>query len=323
LTTRDDAIGEAFDKVAKIVGLPYPGGPSIAAAAKKGDAYKYSLPKARLEPNKEMLDIRQKILEKAPQISHLTSNVSYDFSFSGLKTAVLRLAQAEIGEDFTFPSKDLSARLSEVQKNDIAASFQRTAIEIVVDKTIAAVREFQPASVVIAGGVAANQELRRRLTEALQSISDDRLAISQTLAKDDDRCSCSEQCSCNGHIDNGKSIANRQSLMANCKSISHDPLAISHTLAKDDDRCSCNGYIDNGQCIANRQSLMANGTSPMANGKPMVNGQWPMVNGFITTDIKLCTDNGAMIATLGCMMDDAGLTPADPYSLDINPGLTM
>lgn len=140
--THDDAIGEAFDKVAKILGLSYPGGISINQKAQEGDPYKYHLPKAKLE-NK------------------------YDLSFSGLKTAVLRLAQAEIGEDFTFPSKDLAGRLSEAQKADIAASFERVAIETVVDKTVAAYQEFNPKSVVIAGGVAASPELRRQLAERL------------------------------------------------------------------------------------------------------------------------------------------------------------
>ena len=77
--TQDDAIGEAFDKVAKILGLPYPGGPSIAKAAENGNPLAYDLPKAKLA-NK------------------------YDFSFSGLKTAVLRAVQREIGVDFTYPS---------------------------------------------------------------------------------------------------------------------------------------------------------------------------------------------------------------------------
>ena len=140
--TQDDAIGEAFDKVAKILGFPYPGGPSIAKAALDGDAYAYKLPKAKMAG-------------------------AYDFSFSGLKTAVLRLAQAEIGEDYTFPSINLPERLSEAQKVNIAASFQRIAIETIVDKAKLAYHEFQPQSVVIAGGVAASQELRRQLTEAL------------------------------------------------------------------------------------------------------------------------------------------------------------
>lgn len=139
--TQDDAIGEAFDKVAKMLGLPYPGGPSIAETALNGDPDRHKLPKAKMD--------------------------KYDFSFSGPKTAVLRLAQAEIGENYDFPSYKLSERLSEAQKADIAASFQRTATETIVDKTRQAYDEFQPKSVVIAGGVAANSELRRQLTEAL------------------------------------------------------------------------------------------------------------------------------------------------------------
>lgn len=140
--TQDDAVGEAFDKVAKIIGLPYPGGPSIAAAAELGDPNRYVLPKARL---------------KGP----------YDFSFSGLKTAVLRTVQAEAGKDFTFPSHELAALLTASQRNDFAASFQHTAVQTLVEKTVKAFRDYDAQSVVIAGGVAANQELRRQLQDAL------------------------------------------------------------------------------------------------------------------------------------------------------------
>lgn len=140
--TRDDAVGEAFDKVAKIIGLPYPGGPSVAKAALDGDAYKYQLPKAKLDS-------------------------PYDFSFSGLKTAVLRAVQREVGVDFTFPSHELPGRVTDVQRRDFAASFQRIAIETLVDKAERAFRDYQPQSVVIAGGVAANQELRRQLSDRL------------------------------------------------------------------------------------------------------------------------------------------------------------
>ncbi len=140
--TQDDAIGEAFDKVAKILGLPYPGGPSVGKKALEGDPKSFALPKA-------------KMAEK------------YDFSFSGLKTAVLRQAQAMCGKDFTFSSKMLPDALNDAQKADIAAVFQRIAIETVVDKTIQAYEEFQPVSVVIAGGVAASPELRCQLKERL------------------------------------------------------------------------------------------------------------------------------------------------------------
>lgn len=140
--TQDDAVGEAFDKVAKILGLPYPGGPSIAEAARNGNPEKYQLPKAKLAG-------------------------AYDFSFSGLKTAVLRAVQREVGVDTTFPSYELSALLNESQKADFAASFQRTAVETLVDKAEKAFHDHSPASVVIAGGVAANQELRRILKQRL------------------------------------------------------------------------------------------------------------------------------------------------------------
>jgi len=140
--TQDDAVGEAFDKVAKIIGLPYPGGPSIAKAAINGNPLAYQFPKAKLSGN-------------------------YDFSFSGLKTAVLRAVQREAGVDFTFPSSGLAELLDDAQRADFAASFQRVAVETLVDKTAKAFRDFGPKSVVIAGGVAANSELRRILSDAI------------------------------------------------------------------------------------------------------------------------------------------------------------
>lgn len=140
--TQDDAVGEAFDKVAKIIGLPYPGGPSIAAAAAQGDPNRFALPKARMQN-------------------------AYDFSFSGLKTAVLRTVQAEVGVAYDFPSHQLPERVSERLRADVAASFQRIAVETLVDKTEKAFHDYAPASVVIAGGVAANQELRWQLSARL------------------------------------------------------------------------------------------------------------------------------------------------------------
>ncbi|RWZ79428.1 MAG: tRNA (adenosine(37)-N6)-threonylcarbamoyltransferase complex transferase subunit TsaD [Candidatus Chaera renei] len=140
--TMDDAAGEAFDKVAKILGLPYPGGPSIAAAAIQGDAERYRLPIAKLRG-------------------------SYDFSYSGLKTAVLRAVQAECGKLHDFPSHQLSGLLDDARRHDFAASFQRAAVTSLVEATVRAWRDYSPASVVIAGGVAANSELRRQLKLAL------------------------------------------------------------------------------------------------------------------------------------------------------------
>lgn len=140
--TQDDAVGEAFDKVAKIIGLPYPGGPSISKAAELGDASRYRLPKAKLANG-------------------------YDFSFSGLKTAVLRAVQHEVGVDISFPSYELAARLNDVQRNDFAASFQKTAIDTLVDTTKRAFDDYSPRSVVVAGGVAANLLLRHELSSRL------------------------------------------------------------------------------------------------------------------------------------------------------------
>ena len=207
--TQDDAIGEAFDKVAKIIGLPYPGGPSVGKKAADGNPRAFDLPKAKMHTISPAL---QSLRTQSAHREDLATG--YDFSFSGVKTAVLRQAQALCGKDFTFPSKDLPAALTEAQKADIAAVFQRVAIETVVDKTIAAFHEFSPASVVIAGGVASSQELRRQLQERL-------------------------------------------------------PIEVLYT------------------------------------------------------DPKLCTDNGAMIATLGCFKAMHGQPTADPYSLEINPNLSM
>ena len=140
--TQDDAVGEAFDKVAKIIGLPYPGGVSIDRAAPDGNRNACPLPKAKLQN-------------------------PYDFSFSGLKTATLRAVQHELGKDITFPSHELAGLLSESQRNDFAASFQRVAVETLVDKAVKAYNDLLPASVVIAGGVAASDALRRELKERL------------------------------------------------------------------------------------------------------------------------------------------------------------
>ncbi|HZM63585.1 MAG TPA: tRNA (adenosine(37)-N6)-threonylcarbamoyltransferase complex transferase subunit TsaD [Candidatus Saccharimonadales bacterium] len=187
--TQDDAIGEAFDKVAKILGLPYPGGLSVEKKAAEGNAHAFRLPKARMQGK-------------------------YDFSFSGLKTAVLRTAQELVGADYSLPSIELPSRLNDRQKADIAATFTRVAVETIVDKVLLAYEEFTPKSVIIGGGVAASPPLRQELANRL-------------------------------------------------------PLPITYT------------------------------------------------------DRKLCTDNGAMIATLGCFKAMLGAEPADPYSVGTAPNLSM
>ena len=140
-TTHDDAVGECFDKVAKILGLPYPGGPSISKAAATGNEKKYKLPH--------------------PHVDGL------DFSFSGLKTAVLRAVQKELGLPISHPSHDLKNHLSDQQVADFAASFQKTAVDILVEKLQMALEMYpKTQSVVVAGGVSANKALREALPEA-------------------------------------------------------------------------------------------------------------------------------------------------------------
>lgn len=137
-TTRDDAVGECFDKIAKILGLPYPGGPSVAKAAITGNSNAYSFP----HPMPGTLD----------------------FSFSGLKTAVLREVQKATGKPISFPSSKLAALLTDQQRADFAASFEQTAVDILIEKIKLALKQ-NPGiqSLIIAGGVSANQRLRHDL----------------------------------------------------------------------------------------------------------------------------------------------------------------
>lgn len=185
--TQDDAVGEAFDKVAKILGLPYPGGPSITTAAELGNPDKYRLPKANLKctHSGSHTGMERKALESngpsrteqsgeavaEPTTQRYAQEVChyYDFSFSGLKTAVLRAVQHEVGVDFTFPSTGLAELLNDTQRHDFAASFQKTAIDTLVDKTQKAYHDYNPKSVVIAGGVAANLMLRDQLKARVSS----------------------------------------------------------------------------------------------------------------------------------------------------------
>ena len=136
-TTLDDAVGECFDKIAKILGLPYPGGPSIAAAAEHGNPKKYTFP-------------------------HPKTENPLDFSFSGLKTAVLRTVQKECGVGLDYPSHDLKNLLTPKQISNFAASFQKTAIDILKEKLQIAYRQHPDTkSIVFAGGVSANKALRK------------------------------------------------------------------------------------------------------------------------------------------------------------------
>ena len=140
-TTHDDAVGECFDKVAKILGLPYPGGPAISNAASNGNPNKYKLPH--------------------PKVNGL------DFSFSGLKTAVLRAVQKEVGVPISYPSHKLAELLVPQQVCDFAASFQKTAVDILSEKLKMALEQYPDVrSIVVAGGVSANLALRDALSDA-------------------------------------------------------------------------------------------------------------------------------------------------------------
>ena len=121
--TIDDAVGEAYDKVARLIGLPYPGGPKLDKLAQEGNPHAFKLPEAKVG--------------------------GYDFSFSGLKTAVLRLVKSFDGK--------------EMPVNDICASFQECVSSTLFKKVKRALEETGYKQVVLAGGVAANSEIRRKI----------------------------------------------------------------------------------------------------------------------------------------------------------------
>ncbi|WP_226660133.1 tRNA (adenosine(37)-N6)-threonylcarbamoyltransferase complex transferase subunit TsaD [Pseudalkalibacillus hwajinpoensis] len=134
--TRDDAAGEAYDKVARTLQLPYPGGPHIDRLAAEGEE-SVPLPRAWLEKG------------------------SYDFSFSGLKSAVINTVH------------NAKQRNEEIKPEDLAASFQASVVEVLVTKTVRAAQEYGVKQVLLAGGVAANKGLRSSLTEAFEDSGTD------------------------------------------------------------------------------------------------------------------------------------------------------
>lgn len=138
--TLDDAAGEAFDKVGRLLGLPFPGGPNIERAAINGNAQAFDFPRARLED-------------------------AYDFSFSGVKTAVMREATvATDGRRNREEHKGVQLR-SDVSINDIAASFQRAVVQTLVDKTVKAAKAHDATEIFISGGVSANTALRSAMRQ--------------------------------------------------------------------------------------------------------------------------------------------------------------
>lgn len=131
--TLDDAAGEAFDKVAKMLKLPYPGGPQVAKLALQGNAQAFAFPRPLLKNN------------------------NYDFSFSGLKTAVLYTLQK-------YQARQITPKL----KADVCASFQQASLDVLIDKTLRAAKQYKARSIIVSGGVSANQDLRRELSEQIK-----------------------------------------------------------------------------------------------------------------------------------------------------------
>ncbi len=136
--TRDDAAGECFDKTARILGLSYPGGPAIAALAKKF----------------KIQDSRFKLKLPRPMIN----SKDYDFSFSGLKTAVL----------YDFKKRSKKIRTSKGYVKEMAKEIQQAIIDVLIKKTIKAAKEYKAKSILLGGGVTANNELRKQMKEAVK-----------------------------------------------------------------------------------------------------------------------------------------------------------
>lgn len=156
--TVDDAAGEAFDKVAKLLGLNYPGGPLIEKIAKKGDRNKFNFTRPMM------------------------NSKNYNFSFSGLKTAVLYEtrkfypALAEGSNGFSRSSKQ--CEMSDIFRQNMAASFQQAVIDVLISKTIRAAKEYKVKSILLGGGVSANKELQKQLKENIdKEIPDSRFQI--------------------------------------------------------------------------------------------------------------------------------------------------
>jgi len=156
--TRDDAAGEAYDKVAKLLGLGYPGGPVIDRIARDGDDRAWDFPTARLTHADRNAPRPTSDGLLPPDVARRV-----DFSFSGLKTAVLRLVRERTGIDQRGRAGNADgagAALPASEIADICASFQRVVVEVLLDRTFEAARWLGARSVGIAGGVSANSRLR-------------------------------------------------------------------------------------------------------------------------------------------------------------------
>lgn len=178
--TRDDAVGEAFDKVARLLGMSYPGGPEIEKLAKKGDAEAINFPRPML------------------------SQKNYDFSFSGLKTAVLyylRDSKTRFKTTNASESTNASQNYKDIRTHkktlvdlnkfvdlnrlaDVAASFQQAAFDVLISKTLMAAEEFNAKSIMVVGGVAANKTLKKEFQATLKAMRQKR------QGKEKNRVSC-------------------------------------------------------------------------------------------------------------------------------------
>ena len=170
--TRDDAAGEAFDKVAKLLGLGYPGGPIIDGLAPHGDPHGIKFQMAQIKhPDRRNQKLGDQ--KKVGQLRTEDDGPHFDFSYSGIKTAVLRYVETQnmkaAIEDrrralggIEKPTLEDTLRLCDRQTLNLAASFQRTMVNDLVMKALAAAREYDVRTLFVSGGVAANRELRAR-----------------------------------------------------------------------------------------------------------------------------------------------------------------
>jgi len=149
--TRDDAAGECFDKAAKLLDLPYPGGPKISKLATTGNTEAIKFPRPMLDSD------------------------NFDFSFAGLKTSVLYWLRDNKLKQNGFNLTDLVCRVigrPRITINDFCASFEQSIIDTLVGKTVKASKEFKPQTVILAGGVAANVKLRDTLAQEISKLKD-------------------------------------------------------------------------------------------------------------------------------------------------------
>ncbi|HEY6338294.1 MAG TPA: tRNA (adenosine(37)-N6)-threonylcarbamoyltransferase complex transferase subunit TsaD [Candidatus Sulfotelmatobacter sp.] len=170
--TRDDAAGEAFDKVAKLLGLGYPGGPMIDRLAPHGDSRAVKFPPAQIKHRDRRTAAQVPEHHAGSSVEDASTRPRFDFSYSGIKTAVLRYVEThhmqqaveqrrQAVANFGKPKSEDYLAHCDQQVLDLVASFQRAIVEDLTSRTLAAARAFDVATLFVTGGVAANSELRR------------------------------------------------------------------------------------------------------------------------------------------------------------------